>query len=191
MNTSTIPKPEGTFNLIAQHGDTFDIIQSVLTVINDKKAFDEVSKFVHANMLTSRKVDLKRLWSFVHDKITYVEDGDKQYTQYPSNLIHGKCPTGEDTAGDCKSKTAFIVACLRVMAEHDKSIQAIIIRFCTYAQGNQNVTHVYPCAIVDGEFIIIDAVWHDFNLQKQPMFRKTDKVINLCGKPLKGFLKSK
>lgn len=183
MNTRSIKKPEGTLDIITKDGDTFDIINAVCKVVNDPKAMAEVEKFVTDNHLTSSDEHLEQLWKFVHSEIKYVEDGHKQYVQYPSNLIHGKCPTGEKRSGDCKSKTAFIAAVLQVIAQTDETIQAIVIRFCTYEKSNKNVTHVYPMVIRNvndqgNELIILDAVWHTFNEQKMPMYLKTDKVIN-------------
>ncbi len=158
MNTKSIQKPRDGRIVHFKKGDNNDIINVMIRSANDKRIVEDVQQFVRDNRLTGSMKDLERLWSFVKYDIQYLEDGSKQDIQYPSALWQSK-------AGDCKSKTLFIGACLEAMGI------PWICRFATYSPTSKYVTHVYPVALIAGKEIIIDAVWDYFNEQKEPKYK--------------------
>ena len=140
--------------LIYPEGDTQDIVRVVVDV--EKSHRHELKAF--SRIFLPTKAGLKALWEFVKYNIEYQEDPDPyQYVQTPAHLWATR-------KGDCKSFTVFICAVL-----HNLGIP-YQIKFVSYHKRNKNVTHVYPVAVLEGEEIILDAVWHSFNQEKVPYY---------------------
>jgi len=154
--TTGILKPQDKQKIHFENGKTVDI-QSVIFNVNQKGIWKQTEKF---SQQFSRNYDgLRALWEFVKYNITYQEDPiGFQYVQHPAALWKSKI-------GDCKSFTLFIVSVLQNLGI------PYIIRFTSYRKGD--VTHVYPVAILDGERVILDAVWDYFDSEKE-YYRKED-----------------
>lgn len=143
-----------TQELIYPDGDTQDIVRVVVDV--EKSHRNELKAF--SKIFPPTKAGLKALWEFVKSHIEYQEDPDPyQWVQTPAHLWATR-------KGDCKSYTVFICAVL-----HNIGVP-YQIKFVSYSRRNKNVTHVYPVAFLEGEEIILDAVWHTWNEEKKPYY---------------------
>ena len=158
MKTNGISKPRDGKKIYFKRGNTQNIIDVIVKTVQNPRIVEDVQRFVLDNRLSGSLEDLYRLWHFVRFEIKYKEDGGAQLIQYPSALWKSKI-------GDCKSKTVFIIACLETLGID------WIVRFATYDPSSKVVSHVYPVAVIGGREIILDAVWHEFNNQKEPAYQ--------------------
>jgi hypothetical protein len=166
---TTISNPNYKYKVKIKDGDTEDIAKVLIQVI--KSDIDQQTKAFSKNF--SRDIpSMRRLWHFVKYDIPYQRDPlGKQWIQTPSRLWNkGK------GKGDCKSKTAFIVSVLRNLGF--KLGQDIIIRFSSFHKVKDHkkrksymLTHVYPLVQLNGQWIIMDTVWHTFNAEKDYTFK--------------------
>jgi Transglutaminase-like superfamily len=154
--TRGILEPQNKKKVYFENGKTVDI-QSVIFQVNKKDIWKQTESF--SKQFSKDTDGLRDLWHFVKEQITYQEDPiGFQYIQHPAALWKSK-------VGDCKSFTLFIVSVLQNLGI------PYIIRFTSYRKGD--VTHVYPIAILNGERVILDAVWDSFDDEKD-YYRKED-----------------
>ena len=152
MATEGIRPAKNKETLRYEDGNTVDI-QKVIFEVNSDKIWKDTEDL--SQRFEKTKSGLNDLWRFVKHKIRYQEDPDGfQYIKYPAKLW-------ADRKGDCKSFTLFIVSVLQNLGIK------YTIRFTSYKRGSEIVTHVYPVAHLDGEDIILDAVWYYFNSEKK------------------------
>ena len=160
MATDDILPARNKKTLRFQDGNTVDI-QKVIFEVNSDKIWRDTE--VLSQRFAKTKSGLNDLWRFVKHKIRYEEDPDGvQYIKYPARLW-------ADKKGDCKSFTLFIVSVLQNLGIK------YTIRFTSYKKGSRIVTHVYPVAHLDGEDIILDAVWYYFNSEKKYAYKEDFK----------------
>ena len=146
-------------------GNTVDI-QKVIFEVNTDKIWKDTEEL--SQRFAKTKSGLNDLWRFVKHKIRYKEDPDGfQYIKYPAKLW-------ADREGDCKGFMLFIVSVLQNLGIK------YTIRFTSYKKGSEIVTHVYPVAHLDGEDIILDAVWHYFNSEKKYAFKQDFKFNKMA-----------
>lgn len=145
--SNLVAQPKLKDELLYEKGKTPNIIQALLdTVPGSEKQTKKLAK-----KFPPTYEGLEKLWHFVKNKIRYIEDPDGvQWIRTPARLWH-------DREGDCKSFTLFIVSILTNMGIDYK------IRFVSFAPKSKTVTHVYPVAILDGDEVILDAVWSAFD----------------------------
>ena len=157
MNKVGISKPNGAKVLLTKDGNTDDIIDAVLDVVGDVRA--QTRDF--SRQFSRDKVGLQQLWRWVKQNIRYKEDPlGVQWVREPARLWH-------DKVGDCKSYTVFIVSVLENMGLD------YYIRFSnTERKGSKIVNHVYPVAILNGQEVIVDAVYNFFNAEAPWYFVK-------------------
>ena len=149
--------------LIYEDGRTVDI-QKVIFEVNADRIWRDTQEL--SQQFERSKRGLNNLWRFVKYKIRYREDPEGfQFIKYPARLW-------ADRAGDCKSFTLFIVSVLQNLGIK------YTIRFTSYQKGDRTVTHVYPIAHLDGEDIILDAVWFYFNSEKRYTYKDDHKFSN-------------
>ena len=155
-----IRKPSGKNDLIVKKGKTIDIQKVILEVSKDgiwrdTKAFSTDFKATYNGLWD--------LWKFVKHNIEYIEDPEGvQWVKDPARLY-------ADGSGDCKSFTLFIVSVLQNLKV------PYTIRFASYEVGSKKVTHVYPVAHLNGQDVILDAVWYAFDSQKKYEFKQDFK----------------
>ena len=169
-NTSIISKPKNQYDRHYKNGNTADIMKVLIKTLHT-----DISKDVEcfSKNFSLTKHSMRDLWSFAKFKIVYKRDPKGyQFIQTPSRLYN----SGKGV-GDCKSKTVFIVAVLQnlglVLGE------SIKIRFAGYEklrkgekpQAHQ-LTHVYPLAKINNEWVIIDSVWSYFNSEQKPQYKQ-------------------
>lgn len=93
----------------------------------------------------------RNIWNFLKNNIRYVADGEYQIVRLPSALLKTK-------EGDCKSYSVFTSAVLQCLGiPHYYAMTS-------YNKANATPSHIY---VITDSGIIIDAVWHTFNSQKQ------------------------
>jgi Transglutaminase-like superfamily len=156
MKTTGILPAQGNEKVHYENGKTIDI-QDIIFRVNKKDIWKQTEKF--SAQFSKDLKGLRALWRFVKEGIEYQEDPiGFQYVQHPAALWQSKL-------GDCKSFTLFIVSVLQNLGI------PYLIRFTAYRKGD--VTHVYPVAILDGQEVILDAVWDFFDAEK-PFYRKED-----------------
>jgi hypothetical protein len=164
MNRQIIGKPDMTDRRIKKNYDTDDIIKLITAVLSDpKKSSDEVRAF--AQNYSATRESLRKLYWDVKDHIIYKTDPQNtQLIQRPRRLWNNQ-------KGDCKSLTVFICSVLQCLEGVTP-----IVRFAWYA--DQDFGHVYPLAkLRNGETIILDTVWHEFDEEKRPIKDKKDFVM--------------
>jgi hypothetical protein len=103
--------------------------------------------------------EIRKVFDFLLNEITYQADGEEQEILKPNALI-------SRAKGDCKSFTLFAIGVLSNLGHKCK------IRFVGYTPGSNLLNHVYP--IVDG--VICDAVWKVYNSEK-PFINKQDFIL--------------
>jgi hypothetical protein len=112
----------------------------------------------------------ENVFNFLKQNVTYVSDGSEhQKIRLPARLIH-------DKVGDCKSFALFSAAILSHYTE-------VGFRYSSY-RNDPTPTHVYAIAKdEDNNTIIIDAVWHTFNDEKNYKHKKDHwmKISTLSG----------
>ncbi len=165
--TNQIPRPKGKTEIKNAEGLTKDIIKEILEAdkeFSSPQFCNFAQQFSQQNWkVKNQKQGLYNLWYFTRHRIRYKQDPKGwQIVQEPPALW-------KRNIGDCKSKTLFITAVLRCLDI------PYIIRFANYPNpfNNPDVTHVYPVAFLDGEPLIIDAVWHKFG-EEAPYNYKQD-----------------
>ena len=101
----------------------------------------------------------ENVWDFLKQNVKYVSDGtNHQKIRLPARLIH-------DKEGDCKSFALFAASILSHYTD-------VGFRYSSY-KNDPTPTHVYAIAKGEnGETIIIDAVWHTFNDEKNFKHKK-------------------
>lgn len=152
MNSIANPKFEDI--VVTENGNTQDIIDAVLEA--DKYSADDTKEF--SKQFKRTKVGLEKLWRYVRNEIKYKEDKfGFQWIQSPARLNFTR-------VGDCKSKTIFVNSVLQNLDIPYK------IRFIS--QNRRKIaTHVYTIANLDGEEIIIDTVYREFNKEPQYTYK--------------------
>ena len=142
-------------------GNTKDIMKVLMAVIDKDTLKGQVTAFVASlapyDTPGSQRAALRRLWQICRYEIKYQEDQKGlQAIKHPARTWH-------DRQADCKSLTVFIYMCCRAMDI------PCFIRFASYTSTKQ-IGHVYPVAVVDGEAMPVDAVWHRFNGEERPTY---------------------
>lgn len=147
-----IQKPTGKYNIIHKNGSLSDIIKTLLKVDKTPEAIEQTE----AVKVDKTKSGLKQLYNYVKSEIRYkLDPRGKQYIKTPSR-------TYWDGFADCKSLTLFITSVL------DNNNIPYIIRFTGYNTDARNqLSHVYPIALIGGQKIILDTVHHTFNEEVQ------------------------
>ena len=136
-------------------------IQKVL-----EKNFDKAVKQVKQNNFylkfkasTPEQV-ANNVWEYLKENVTYKADGYHQKIVLPARL----------KIGDCKSLSLFAAAILYCYYPNN-----VFLRYVSYSD-NSTPTHVYTILRIGTKEIIIDAVWHTFNSQKNYTFKKDVKM---------------
>lgn len=141
-------------------GDTEDIISTILRM--DKEA----DQYINADAAKCLKgkdgyETLRNVWRFVKSNVRYKTDRPgKEVVKSPAALFSLK-------SGDCKSFSISEAALLRALG-----FKGIRYRFVAYG-GNKEVTHVYIVCKLNGQDVILDAVYHSFD-QEEPYTWKKD-----------------
>lgn len=163
---SAIAAPALKNELYYQDGTTEDIIKVILEVERDHH--HETTAL--AASFTPDRAGMERLFWHVKNGIPYQEDpAFKQWIQTPARLWHNRKKSlgGTGAGGDCKSMTLFICSVLKNMGLPYR------IRFVSYSARSKRPTHVYPIVVLNGRDVILDAVYHGFNMEK-PWKHKQD-----------------
>lgn len=172
-----IAKPTYIDTVLYKDGDTADIMTALLK--EAKVAAPFTAQF--ASRFSPDRAGMKALWAFVKNNIPYKEDPpDVQWIQTPARVWDNRKIElgGTGKGADCKSYTLFIISVLQNLGVD------FTIRFVGYSAFNQNVTHVYPIAKIDGRAIIVDSVWDRFDSEKKYKFKKDynmAQIVRLAG----------
>lgn len=155
---TSIARPKYKDTLLHRNGKTRDIVSALLAEVPGVEA--DTSKF--ARQFTPDYNGMRSLYLWVRANVHYQEDPDGvQWIRRPARLV-------ADGEGDCKSFTLFIVSVLKNLGVD------YIIRFTnTERPGSKIVNHVYPIAVIDGEEVIVDAVYKHFDAE-HPYYYKQD-----------------
>lgn len=161
MNGATaIPNPPRRVIVHHDWGDTKDIMAVIMGVVDNDQLTEQVRAFAQqykGENPTAQIEGLRRIWQTVRREVRYQEDKDGyQAIKHPGRLWAEK-------VGDCKSKTVFIYHVCRAIGV------PCFIRFASY-DPNRRIGHVYPVAVVNGEAVPVDAVWHLYNSEKEPTY---------------------
>jgi len=131
-----------------------------------EKNFDKAVKQVKQNNFylkfkgsTPEEV-ANNVWEYLKENVTYKADGYHQKIVLPARL----------KIGDCKSLSLFAAAILYCYYPNN-----VFLRYVSYSD-NSTPTHVYTILRIGSKEIIIDAVWHTFNSQKNYTFKKDVKM---------------
>lgn len=151
-------------------GDTSDIMRTIMSVVNKDELKDQVCEFAKA--FEGRTVEeqyqlLQKLWEFARFEIQYkIDPTGYQYIKHPGRLW-------ADGSGDCKSLSIFIYFVCRCAGV------PCFLRFASY-DPDKEVRHVYPVAVIDGQEVIVDAVYHKFDQEERYTFHldRRSKVFN-------------
>lgn len=109
------------------------------------------------------KESARKIWNFLKQNISYKIDPDMdQYIRLPARFV-------ADAVGDCKSYTLFTGAILNALKI------PFSFRFAGY-DGNTIPSHVYTVAHTPSGDVIIDGVYHRFDAEKKPNFKKDKKL---------------
>lgn len=157
-----------------RRGDTEDIVTTILRM--DEKA-DQYIDVEAAQCL--RGADdyetLRNVWKFVKSNVRYRTDRPgKEIVKSPAALF----TLG---SGDCKSFSIAEAAILRALG-----FKGIRYRFAAY-KDDRVVTHVYIVCKLQGQDVILDAVYHRFdaedtyNWKKDISAAKTAQVGRISG----------
>jgi hypothetical protein len=157
MTKEGVANARNTQVLLKKDGTTADIITAVLDTVGEVKS---QTKGFSENFVPTR-AGLQRLWSWVKNNIHYNEDPlGVQWIREPARLY-------QDREGDCKSFTVFIVSVLENIGV------PYFIRFSNTEQaGKKIVNHVYPVAILNGQEVIMDAVYTAFDREANFFYAK-------------------
>jgi len=154
--------PATSRRVIVHHdwGGTKDIMQVIMGVVNNESLSKQVAAFAEqyrGETPQAQKEGLNRLWLTCRNEIRYRED--KAGTQ----AIKHPARTWADREADCKSLTVFIYHCCRALDI------PCFVRFSSY-EKDRNIGHVYPVAVIAGQPVAVDAVWHRFDDEKPPTY---------------------
>ena len=136
-------------------------IQKVL-----EKNFDKAVEQVRQNNFylkfrgSTPEETAKNVWEYLKENVEYKADGYHQKIVLPARL----------KVGDCKSLSLFAAAILYCYYPNN-----VFLRYVSYSD-NSTPTHVYTVLRIGSKEIIIDAVWHTFNSQKNYTFKKDVKM---------------
>lgn len=169
MKNEGVASARNTQVLLKKDGTTADIITAVLDTVGEVKS---QTKGFSENFVPTR-AGLQRLWSWVKNNIHYNEDPlGVQWIREPARLY-------QDREGDCKSFTVFIVSVLENIGV------PYFIRFSNTEQaGKKIVNHVYPVAILNGQEVIMDAVYTAFDREANYYYAKDysmSEIYRLAG----------
>lgn len=170
---SAIAAPALKNELYYQDGTTEDIMKVILEVERDHH--NETAPL--AATFTPDREGMERLFWHVKNGIPYQEDPMfKQWIQTPARLWHNRKKSlgGTGAGGDCKSMTLFICSVLRNMGLPYR------IRFVSYSARSKRPTHVYPIVLLNGREIILDAVYHGFNMEKPWKHKRDYNFTNMA-----------
>lgn len=156
---SLVPKVPRSVKTLFKWGNVKQIMATIMQVVNNdatKEQVKELAAYIENLHPQRPHRQLEEVWRIVREHIKYIED--------PHGLQDIKLParTWEDSYGDCKSMTVlayFIVRCLMPDAQ-----QRIV--FASYVKSKE-IGHVYNAVYLDGQEIIIDAVYHEFNAEEE------------------------
>ena len=162
-------------------GDTQDIIEVIMSVVNKKELGDQVQDFSQAfkaSTPSQQREKLQQLWRWVRNNIPYVADPNGvQVIKHPAR-------TWEDAqqgrGSDCKSMTVFVRFVL-----YNLGIPHVI-RFASYVRSKR-IQHVYAVATVGGKDVIVDTVHTKFDEEVPYTFKKDikpdrmTKIVEIAG----------
>jgi len=111
----------------------------------------------------SERESAKKIWTFLKNNVTYLEDTDLQQVKAPSALLR-------DGNGDCKSFSVFTSGILTNLKIPHSFLYA------SY-NGDPTPTHVY---VETDSGLIIDGVYNKFNGEKKYIYKYKQKM-NLQG----------
>lgn len=154
-----IAPPQYKSQVYHKDGNTKDIINTILNVVKNYNIASETAQFSKGFKATLK--DIERLYWFVKDNIEYTEDPQGfQWIRTPARTWNDR------NAGlDCKSFTVFLVSVFQNLG------LPYMIRFASYSP-NKVPTHVYPLVKIGGRWVIMDAVYDGFNIEKNYTFKK-------------------
>lgn len=141
--------------------------QLVRNILADfPKAVEQTRKLAPKFQGKDLESTASNVWNFLKTQIRYKEDsGLFQTMRLPSALIR----TGQ---GDCKSFSLFAAGIMANLG------YPVALRFTGYG-GATYPGHVYILAGPASNRVIIDAVWHKFNQEKQPWTYKKDYTMEI------------
>lgn len=158
IDTSLIPQPDGENVLRHKDGNTWDIINVIMS--SDRKMSNYMCDF--AQQFEPTYEGLYDLWYWVRKNIKYIAD-KPGYEKVKDPRV-----TWKDGFGDCKSFSLFVASVLRCIGVRYK------YRFTSYNQ-NSDPTHVYVIAHLKGREIIIDSVHTKYD-DEADYIKKWDKM---------------
>lgn len=140
-----------------RHGDTQDIIETILYADKQSAAFiDNVECLIGQ----SERETMRNVWAFVRKNVQYRPDKNGHEQVKSPGALFG------ERRGDCKSFSIAVAALLRALGYSYK------YRFVAYERGD--VTHVYVIARgASGRSYIIDSVHSAFD-EEVPYLYKRD-----------------
>jgi len=159
-------------------GDTEDIITTILRMDGeaDKYIDVEAAQCLRGN---DDYETLHNVWKFVKSNLRYRTDRPgKEVVKSPAALFNLK-------SGDCKSFSISEAALLRALG-----FKGIRYRFAAYGKGKK-VSHVYMVCKLNGEDVILDAVYgyfdreDNYNWKKDIPAAKSSKVSGIHGPSVK------
>lgn len=154
---STIPKPDGKKDLVKERFVTEDIINVIMQA--DAKAATYTKEFAKHLKGSSDYQTCFNIWSFLKGHIRYIEDKTPtQDVKSPASLVHSGY-------GDCKSFSIFTASILKNLGI------PYSYRFASYS-NSPVPTHVYIIAHTGKGNVIIDAVWHYYDSEKEFKHKK-------------------
>jgi len=161
MDRTLLPAPLGVKNLSVIAGNTEDIVSEILRVY--KKYVPQLKEFAQGFQVPCRCPEkvAEKIWYWIKSNIRYQRDpAGVQWIKSPAKTI-------QDGYGDCKTYSIVTMSIL-----HHLGIKAFF-RFASY-KPEKPLHHVYVVIPHGEKEIIIDAVWHSFNQQKEPIIKKRD-----------------
>ncbi|MGZ8505724.1 MAG: transglutaminase domain-containing protein [Bacteroidia bacterium] len=162
-------QPQNIYRIRKRNYDTVDIMDAVLEAAQHSQQY--IKPFLPYLKGETVRETCRKIWDFLKNEITYKEDPEGwQMIKAPSQLWATK-------VGDCKSYSVFANAALQAFGIES------FFRFAAYENqldANHNPaipTHVYVVAKDrTGQEIIIDGVWHSFDSEKLPIYKKYDRM---------------
>ena len=161
MDKTKLPLPDFKETLVLANGNTEDIISQILRVY--EKYAPQLKEFAQGFQVPCKcpeKVAAK-IWHWIKANIKYQRDPKGvQYIKSPARTIY-------DGFGDCKTYSIVAMSILQHLG-----IRAAF-RFTSYSQ-EKPFHHVYVVIPHGNQEILLDAVWHTFNAEKQPIIKRKD-----------------